>query len=241
MESTIKMLPNTSTSSSDSVANLIAMDLSKVFSQRNGSYLNELELFIAHFNKIPNLISERFINCKKANLWFKQNYGNEIKNCCYNKRYFEHSKQAELDDVFYFLYEDLIVDFDTNCSIVRFLFKDTPVSKVQEIIGHLRKFRKSKNKAEISLLVETKSGIDTKELKISKPKLNIADNYNDDFKEIHQTIVKRLSKKDDKGLILLHGKPGTGKTSYIRYLISTIKKNVIFLPPIWQAQSLTQI
>jgi len=74
-------------------------------------------------------------------------------------------------------------------------------------------------------------GIESKSLKITKPRLNIQDNYNDDFLEIHQTIRKRLSKKNDKGLILLHGKPGTGKTSYIRYLISSIKKEVIFLPP----------
>ena len=80
-------------------------------------------------------------------------------------------------------------------------------------------------------MVNTVHGIDTKSLQISKPKLNIEDNYNDDFKEIHQTIIKRLSRKNDKGLVLLHGKPGTGKTSYIRYLISTLKKDVIFLPP----------
>ena len=30
---------------------------------------------------------------------------------------------------------------------------------------------------------------------------------------------------------MLHGKPGTGKTSYIRYLIASVKKDVIFLPP----------
>ena len=80
-------------------------------------------------------------------------------------------------------------------------------------------------------MVNTQHGIDTKSLQISKPKLSIEDNYNDDFREIHQTIFKRLSMKNDKGLVLLHGKPGTGKTSYIRYLISSLKKNVIFLPP----------
>jgi tRNA A37 threonylcarbamoyladenosine biosynthesis protein TsaE len=67
-------------------------------------------------------------------------------------------------------------------------------------------------------------------LDITKPKLDIEDNYNDDFKETHQTILKRLSKKNDKGLVLLHGKPGTGKTSYIRYLIANLNKDVIFLP-----------
>jgi ATP-dependent 26S proteasome regulatory subunit len=55
--------------------------------------------------------------------------------------------------------------------------------------------------------------------------------YNDDFKDIHRAILKRLSRNNDKGLILLHGKPGTGKTSYIRYLVASLKKDVIFLPP----------
>jgi ATP-dependent 26S proteasome regulatory subunit len=48
---------------------------------------------------------------------------------------------------------------------------------------------------------------------------------------VHQTIVKRLSQKNDKGLVLLYGKAGTGKTSYIRHLISKVKKKFIFLPP----------
>ena len=90
---------------------------------------------------------------------------------------------------------------------------------------------KAKHKPEMSLLVNTKHGIETKSFLISKPKLSIDDNYNDDFKEIHQTIMKRLSKKNDKGLVLLHGRPGTGKTSYVRHLISSINKDVIFLPP----------
>jgi SpoVK/Ycf46/Vps4 family AAA+-type ATPase len=68
-------------------------------------------------------------------------------------------------------------------------------------------------------------------MKITRPKLSVEDNYNDDFAPVHQTILSRLHKKNDKGLVLLHGKPGTGKTSYIRYLITKIKKPVIFLPP----------
>jgi ATP-dependent 26S proteasome regulatory subunit len=68
-------------------------------------------------------------------------------------------------------------------------------------------------------------------MQITKPKLNIEDNYNDDFKVVHQTIFQRLSKNNNKGLVLLHGKPGTGKTSYIRYLIASLKKEIFFLPP----------
>jgi hypothetical protein len=113
------------------------------------------------------------------------------------------------------------------------LFRKTEIEKIEAIISRIKKFkvRKARHKPELSLLISTRSGIGTKPLEITKPRLSIGDNYNDDFREIHQTILKRLSRKNDKGLILLHGKPGTGKTSYIRYLISSVRKDVIFLPP----------
>lgn len=211
----------------------VKMNLGGVFAERNIDYLNEFYLFIAHFNLIPNYINEIKIDCRKANKWFLENYKSEIRDLHYNKRYLQRTKDAEYDDIFYFLYDDLIVDFDTNMSTVRFLFRKTDIAKVETVIGEIKKFkeRKGKRKPQISLLVNTQNGIDTKSLKVFKPKLNIEDNYNDDFKSVHQTIFKRLSTKNDKGLVLLHGKPGTGKTSYIRYLISTIKKKIIFLPP----------
>jgi len=210
------------------------VNLGEVFSERNRtSYLNEFTLFLAHFNSIPNFIHEINIDCKRANQWFVENFKGEIKDFHFDKLYFKNQKCAEYDDIFYFLYDDLIVDFDTNNSVVRYLFRKTDISIVESVIDGIKKFkeRKARSKPEISLLVSTKSGIETKSFKISKPKLSIEDNYNDDFQEIHQTIVKRLKKKNDKGLVLLHGRPGTGKTSYVRHLISSLNKNVIFLPP----------
>jgi ATPase family associated with various cellular activities (AAA) len=210
------------------------INLSGVFAQQTNIYLNVCTLFLAHFNAIPNFIHEINIDCKKANNWFSEKYSNEIKDLYFDKRYINKgSKKAEYDDFFYFLYEDLIVNFDTDQSYVRFLFRKTALEKVENVVNGIQKFRQKKEKKnpQITLLVKNSNGIGTKTLKISKPKLNITDNYNDDFKEVHQIILKRLQRKNDRGLILLHGKPGTGKTSYIRYLVSILKKDVIFLPP----------
>jgi hypothetical protein len=209
------------------------LNIAGLFADREGSYLNEFNLYLFYFNRIPNFIHEINIDCEKANQWFASTYKDEIKDWYYDKRYFNGAKTAKFDDVFYILDKDLIVDFDTNQSIVRFLFRETEIAVVDVIVARIKKFkkRKQRNKPEISLLVNTKFGIDTQSLEITKPKLNIEDNYNDDFKKIHETIVKRLSQKNDKGIVLLHGKPGTGKTSYIRYLITILRKNVIFLPP----------
>ena len=220
------------TASSKSYSNIVNLD--SIFKPNIGGFcINEQALFLARFNTIPNFIPEPEINCAKAQLWMIENYGNEIKDNHYSKRYSTVKKTAVLDDVYFIVFEDLLVYFDCNQSHVKFLFRKTDILKVNEIIEGIKKFKKRKSKAipTMSLLVHTTSGIDTKSLKIKKPKLNITDNYNDDFLQIHQSIIKRLAKKDDKGLVLLHGKPGTGKTSYIRYLISILKKEVIFLPP----------
>lgn len=207
------------------------ISLGQVFADRGG-YINELNLFLAHFNTIPNFISETNIDCKKANKWFVENYKSEIKHHYFGKRCYNGNNQSEHDDIFYILFDDLIVNFDTARSQVRFLFHKSETTKIEKVIAEVSKFKDLQGrKSLISLLINTPLGIDTKSLAISKLKLNIEDNYNDDFKEIHQTIFRRLSKKNNKGLILLHGKPGTGKTSYIRYLISLLRKKVIFLPP----------
>ena len=208
------------------------MNLGHLFDDR-GNYINELNLFLAHFNYIPNCISESRIDCKKADKWFFEKYKGEIKRHYFNKIKRRNQLESEIDDIFYILFDDLIVNFDTNNSTVRFLFHKTYLSQVEAVVEELNKFRikKSKEKPELFLLTSGFHGMECKPMEISKPKMNIQDNYNDDFKEINQIILKRLSKNNDKGLVLLHGKPGTGKTSYIRYLISSLKKNVIFIPP----------
>jgi len=67
--------------------------------------------------------------------------------------------------------------------------------------------------------------------KINKTELDIEVNYNDDFLPVHDTIVSFLKTDLQSGIILLHGKVGTGKTNYIRWLISEIDKKIIFIPP----------
>jgi hypothetical protein len=192
------------------------------------------QLFMMYFNTIPNSIREERIDCKKANQWFLETARAEIVNFHYVKRRLKQ-KDAEYADLYYLLYEDLLICFNTDRSKVTFLFRKTDEAKVNILVQGCKKFpkqqRTDRRKPEINLLINTECGLGTIKMRINKPKLSITDNYNDDLLPVHETILKRLSKKNDKGLVLLHGKPGTGKTSYIRYLISQTKKKIIFLPP----------
>jgi hypothetical protein len=80
--------------------------------------------------------------------------------------------------------------------------------------------------------VLSKSGFDyyTEDINISEITLDVNAHYNDDFLPIHEVILESLN-VDSSGLILLHGAPGTGKTSYIKYLLSKQgKRDFIFIP-----------
>jgi hypothetical protein len=52
--------------------------------------------------------------------------------------------------------------------------------------------------------------------------VSIQELYNDDFTEIDSIIVDAIARKGS-GMVLLHGEPGTGKTTYIKHLISKFK------------------
>ena len=213
--------------------NLISPSSSGLFTDRPGFYLNEMRFYVGYFNTVPNLIFEKEIDCRRAMKWVSDEYKSEIRDLYFDKHKYNNCKKAEYDDVFYILFDDLMVYFDTNYSSVKFLFKKTDFKKVQDLVDGVKRFKanKARRKPQISMLISTPRGYELRILDTTKPKLNIENNYNDDFKPVHQTIINRLNKKNDKGLVLLHGKPGTGKTNYIRYLISALKKQVIFLPP----------
>lgn len=61
---------------------------------------------------------------------------------------------------------------------------------------------------------------------IKPPTSDIATNYNDDLP--HNEIVNFLN-SESSGLCILHGKPGTGKTTYFRHLIYSDIKDVNFI------------
>ena len=84
---------------------------------------------------------------------------------------------------------------------------------------------------EINIISLSGQQLDLKTLAIKPTHLDIDLYCNDDFKMIDALIRERLAKENDKGIVLLHGLPGTGKTTYLRYLIGNLKKKVMFVSP----------
>ena len=103
-----------------------------------------------------------------------------------------------------------------------------------QITSHFTPLAKSRREREnnIALVIQTNRGYDTTSFELPKQKLDIELGYGKSFKPIHEKIIHKLNEPKSKGLVLLHGTPGTGKTHYLKYLASKIKnKRVLFIPP----------
>jgi hypothetical protein len=81
-----------------------------------------------------------------------------------------------------------------------------------------------------SILTRERNGYSTEKVNIDRFDLDLEANYNDDFPPVDRAI--RQSIEDRKsGLVLLHGIPGTGKTSYIKSLMAQYADSkFIFIP-----------
>jgi len=102
-----------------------------------------------------------------------------------------------------------------------------------KVINEIKEgFAKKENKYNIKLLKNDNGFLDTEDFMLKIPDVNIELNYGKKFRKIHNLIIERLNTKNSGGIILFHGDPGTGKTTYIKLLTSLIEtKDVIFISP----------
>ena len=141
-------------------------------------------------------------------------------------------------EVFILLTRDLSDDYDTEVFEeglyrVEYVYykNDSPNSKANLIKLFSEYFEKYVSKeAKVSILLRDNSGFDLKTHTIKPHRIDLDLMYNDDFMEVH-TRVKHTITNENKGIVLLHGIAGSGKTNYIKWLTSQIpNKKFIFIP-----------
>lgn len=113
--------------------------------------------------------------------------------------------------------------------------------KINEFIKKVHAFVKSRVKkrdiefdSSFKMITRTQRGFDIMDFDfdyIKYKNINIETHYNDDFFPVSDKIINHLNTKKSSGITILYGEPGTGKTTFLRYLISKTEKDVIYLPP----------
>jgi hypothetical protein len=104
-------------------------------------------------------------------------------------------------------------------------------TEVLDLAVFTKQFEKPfEKKKEFHMVVRDDNSFSLLDYELKEHAIDIKNNYNDDFTNIHEVITLNLNEKKKNGIILLHGTYGAGKTYYIRYLISNISRKFIYLP-----------
>ena len=208
-------------------------DVFKSYSALEGGnvYVNIKKIFYAYYEVIPNMKNIDRISCKKMLRAIKTEKSEQILKIHYRQVYDRSIGKMIYIDLIYFMKDGIVINLDDEEVCIAFAPENE--AKAQTWIDWSKTFtlRKKSTINEICLVTQSTEGLRTTAIKIKKPKLNLTQNYNDDIVETHKSMVKKLREKDANGLFLFHGLPGTGKSTYIKFLIHHLNKKVIFMSP----------
>jgi hypothetical protein len=193
------------------------------------------QYFVIKFDTLPS----KFINNISYDVtimdYLKENGFKTIQHIVTTNRRYEQTNQYlfinELAEIIIRIYAG--TDKKNNLVQLDFIYNYNKGSIEEQInFTKLKDFERTKKKANIKLVKSDMGHLDTEDYDLYSPAMDLNLNYGSEFAKIHNTIIDRLNKPHDKGIILLHGDPGTGKTSYIKHLTSLIiEKDILFIPP----------
>lgn len=194
-------------------------------------YLEHKSYYMELYHHIPNLNFIGGLNGEKAFNAFIERHKDDVLHVHTYRWYKSRKKGYHFDRTMVRMKQPITVEFGHSyCEILHDGNCTAFLESVTELLNSHRE-RNRREPQEINLIVRGNSGLELKAMEIKRSKLDIDLYYEDDFKEVDELIRRRLSKKGDKGIILLHGLPGTGKTTYLRYLVGRLRKQVLFLSP----------
>lgn len=194
-------------------------------------YIESKVFYLNRFKRIPCISYVSDVDVSGAFDYIMKNYKGMIvdiyQSCYYNRQ----ENRQQFTKTLFVLSNKTIIELGSSYAEIiypnnSYEFTDKLVTALRDMIAPDKK-----KEFEINIITWSVNGLELKSLNIQPTKLDIDLYYNDDFKEVDRTIRERLLRENDKGIILLHGLPGTGKTTYLRHLVGDLKKKVLFISP----------
>jgi hypothetical protein len=213
-----------------------AIDNSRIWQLATMEGINaELRIFLLTHNELPNgLKLKANFNPLLVQQYLNKKYGKEI----VWTKYFERKESSGNKiikgdcDLFAQINKGIMIDIDNKS--INILFKnEIPLKEISALKTQFLKCISKevvKKKTFNIIKLNSYNSLELATFNIRNMQLDVNLNYNDDLSEIHSKIENFLNLNEQNGVLLFHGIPGSGKTSYLRHLISTCDARFIFVP-----------
>lgn len=196
------------------------------------NFLSTGTLFLQRFGRLPNLTQVHHVDLTCAVQILREEFGD-----CIREQYVQSgvgvrkSGEIKQEVCVYVMDGELVLSVYENGAEIMVADLTSPLyTRLLERLSSAKAQPRTKA-FEINLITKGDFGLELTRMDVTPTRLDLGLYYADDFSAVHKTIVHRLNRKEDKGIVLLHGIPGTGKTTYLRYLVGKLKKKVLFVPP----------
>lgn len=215
-------------------------NLPDFFDYSNGWLTDNIsKIFYAVFNRFPSLRRYRHKIQREYIDEVKQLYREEEAFDMFDQIYYEAPRDGDEEpivgkdpleqyDCYVICKPNLIISYYDEELVIA--FSDIDEAEVEQLLSLANAYKKEKDSCtDLYIVAYSRDFYYLKSSHINNIDLNKETHYNDDFLPVSEEIETFLSIDNKSGLVILHGKQGTGKTSYIRYLIKNSKKRVIYM------------
>lgn len=195
------------------------------------NYIEPKAFYVYRYNTVPCMTWCYDVDVTKAYAYITDKMGERILDI-YQTCYLNRDKQEQQFTTTIFVLDNKVL-VELGGQYVKLLYANNKYEYADWLLKELSVFRvpEKQQDFEINIISFSNGCLELKPLPVKPTTLDLKLYYNDDFLAVDELIRNRLNTDNDKGLVLLHGTPGTGKTTYLRHLIGTLKKKVLFLSP----------
>jgi hypothetical protein len=197
----------------------------------DNNYIEVKAFYLQEFGIVPSVTYINNLDVAKAYEYVNSEFAGKVIAVYQNNYYSWQQEELEFSKTIFKLENRVMIELGNDYAEV--LFANNQYEYAGNLVDIFKDYKAPEKEAayEINIITLSGNGLELKQLEIKPTVLDLDLYYNDDFKQVDEIIRKRLEKENDKGIILLHGLPGTGKTTYLRHLIGNMKKKVLFVSP----------
>ena len=190
-------------------------------------------LFVSLFKDMPNVSGKRCLNNNNVEEVEKvifEGLGNPDPR--FFRQHFRKKGERELFPNMYYVYpKDKLLIVNKPRFLTLYTHPETALEIVDQAQLILESFPKWEEEApKIRLLCTSHGGLGHSSFDMRVMDTDLAIHYEDGVVQDYGRMVEQMN-THSSGLWILHGAPGTGKTSLIRHLIKEVNEPCLFIPP----------